>query len=80
MAERRVAHIVAKRDGLDEVKVQTQERANAARYARDELYVQAATAQVVVLHEGEDLRLVRVSGLYAGTFRIFSISRANAAA
>ena len=75
MAERRVAHIVAKRDGFDEVEVQTQERANTTRYARDELYVQAATAQVVVLHEGEDLRLVRVAVVRGHVQDLLDIAR-----
>ncbi len=61
MAERRVPHVVPERDGLDELAVQPQKRADAARDAAHQLHVQAAPADVVVLHEREHLRLVGVA-------------------
>ncbi|MFQ9676634.1 MAG: hypothetical protein ACLRZO_07000 [Eggerthella lenta] len=54
-------YVVAQCDGLDELAVQPQQRSDAAGHAADQLHVQPAAADVVVLHEREHLRLVGVT-------------------
>ena len=61
VAEGRVPYVVAQCDGLDELAVQPQQRPDAAGHAADQLHVQPAAADVVVLHEREHLRLVGVT-------------------
>ena len=57
MSERRVAEVVPERDGLYEVEVEPEGAADVARDAADELLVEAAAGEVVVLAEREHLRL-----------------------
>ena len=59
VAKRRVADVVAQRDGLDEVQVEPQRQADVSRHAAHELHVQATARDVVVCAQREDLRLAR---------------------
>ena len=61
MAEGGVPDVVTKRDGLDQVEVEAQGATDVARHAGHELHMQAATREVVVGVEREDLRLARES-------------------
>ena len=61
VAEGRVPYVVAQCDGLDELAVQPQQRSDAAGHAADQLHVQPAATDVVVLHEREHLCLVGVT-------------------
>ena len=57
MSEGRVTQIVSERYGLDEVAVQPEQPPDSPCDAAHQLHVQASTADVVVLDEGEHLRL-----------------------
>ena len=61
--ERRVAHVVAQRNRLDQVFVQVQETPDGARNLRDHLHVQHAVRDVVVLDQVKHLRLVDVAAV-----------------
>ena len=61
VAERRMPEVVAERDGLDELDVQPEEFSDSARDAAHELHVETPPAYVVVLDEGENLRLVGIA-------------------
>ena len=57
VAEGRVADVVAKGDGLDEVEVEPERQTDVPRHATHELHVEAAARDVVVGAQGEYLRL-----------------------
>ena len=59
--ERRVPHVMAERDRLDELAVQPERAPDVARDAAYELHVEPAPANVVVLHEREHLGLAGVA-------------------
>ena len=61
MPEGRMAEVVPEADCLDEIAIEAECAADVARDTGHELHVQAATGQVVVAAETEDLRLAVIA-------------------
>ena len=77
--ERRVADVVAERDRLDEVAVETEQLSDRPRHAADELDVQPAAADVVVLDEAEHLRLAGVAVVGGDVEDLLDVAREGGA-
>ena len=61
MSEGRMAEVVPETDRLDEIAIEAKCAADVARDTGHELHVQAATGQVIVAAEAEDLRLAVIA-------------------
>ena len=75
MPERRVPQIVSERDGFDEVAVQPEQPSDSPRDAAYQLHVQAAAADVVVLDEGEHLRLACIPVIGGHVHDLLDVAR-----
>ena len=75
MAERRVPQVVAERDGLDELAVQSQQPPDVARDAPHQLHVQPATADIVILHQAEHLRFACIAVISGDVHDLVDVAR-----